>query len=83
MCVCVLSGFSHVQLFATLWTIARQALLFMGILLGNPGVGCHAHLQGIVPTHGLNLPLSCLLHWQGSLPLAPPGKPRELVLTLS
>ena len=30
-CMCyVLSHFSHVQLFVTLWTIARQAPLFMG-----------------------------------------------------
>ena len=28
--VCVLSRFGHVQLFATLWTVARQAPLFMG-----------------------------------------------------
>ena len=28
--VCVLSCFSHVQLFATLWTVARQAPLSMG-----------------------------------------------------
>ena len=28
--VCMLSCFSHVQLFATLWTVARQATLFMG-----------------------------------------------------
>ena len=41
----------------------------------NPGVGCHALLQGIFPTQGLNPHLSCLLHWQaGSLPLARPGK---------
>ena len=30
VCVCVLSRFSHVQLFVTIWTIARQAPLFMG-----------------------------------------------------
>ena len=31
---------------------------------------------GILPNQGLNLCLSCVLHWQaGSLPLAPPGKP--------
>ena len=42
----------------------------------NIGVGCHALLQEIFPTQGLNLCLSCLLHWQaGSLPLAPPGEP--------
>ena len=34
-------------------------------------------LQGIFPTQGLNPHLLCLLHWQaGSLPLAPPGKPK-------
>ena len=39
----------------------------------NTRVGCHAHLQGIFLTQGLN---RCLLHCQvGSLPLAPPGKP--------
>ena len=39
----------------------------------NTGVGCHALLQGIFPTQGLNLRLSCLLGWQaGSLPLAQP-----------
>ena len=39
------------------------------------GVDCHALLQGIFPTQGLNPHLLSLLHWQmGSLPLAPPGK---------
>ena len=41
----------------------------------NTGVGCHALLQGILPTQGSNLPLLCLLHWQaGSLPLKSPWK---------
>ena len=41
------------------------------------GVGFHTLLQGIFPTQGLNLSLLCLLHWQvGSLPPAPPGKPK-------
>ena len=36
-------------------------------------MGCHALLQGIFPTQGLNMCLLCFLHWQvGSLPLAPP-----------
>ena len=30
MCVCILSRFSHVQLFATLWTVACQVPLSMG-----------------------------------------------------
>ena len=29
---CMLSRFSHVLLFATLWTVAHQSPLFMGIL---------------------------------------------------
>ena len=38
----------------------------------NTGVGCHALLQGIFSTQGLNLHLFCLLHLQAdSLPLAP------------
>ena len=42
----------------------------------NTGVSCHALLQGIFPTQGLNLCLLSLLHWQVvSLPLALPGKP--------
>ena len=42
----------------------------------NTGVGCHALLQGIFPTH-----LLCLLHWQaGSIPLAPPWKPHGSII---
>ena len=32
VCVCVLSSFSRVQLFVTIWTVAWQAPLSMGIL---------------------------------------------------
>ena len=42
----------------------------------HTGVACHALLRGIFLTQGLNPHLLFLLHWQeGSLPLAPPGKP--------
>ena len=42
---------------------------------------CHALLQGIFPTQGLNSRPLWLLHWQvGSLPLVPPGKPRRCTL---
>ena len=72
--MCVLSHFSRVQLIATLWKVACQASLSMQFSSKNTGVGCHALLQGIFPTHGLNQLLH--LHWQvGFLPLAPPGKP--------
>ena len=73
--ICVLSCFSHVQLFATPWTIAR--LLCPWDPPGkNTLVGCHALLQGIFPSQGSNLHHLHLLHWQvGSLQLVPPGKP--------
>ena len=46
----------------------------------NPGVGCHALLQGIFPTQGSNPCLLYLLYWQaGSLPLVLPGKPTVCV----
>ena len=41
---CVLSHFSRVLLFATLWTVAHQAPPSMGFYLG-----CHSLLQGIIP----------------------------------
>ena len=44
----------------------------------NPGVGCHALLQGIFLIQGSNLHLLCVLHWQASsLPLVLPGKEPE------
>ena len=33
----------------------------------NAGVGCHAPLQGIFPTQGLNPCPLCLLHWRAVL----------------
>ena len=42
----------------------------------STGVGCHALLQGIFLTQGLNPGLLCLLHWQASsLPLCHLGSP--------
>ena len=64
--VCVLS---HVQLFATPWTVAHQVPLwnFPG---NNTGMGCHYLLQGIFLIQGskLCLPVShisrqILYHW--------------------
>ena len=72
-CALVLSHFSRVLLFATLWTVAHQAPLSRDCPGKNTKVGCHALSQGIFPTQGSN---PCLLNWQlGSLPLAPSGKP--------
>ena len=73
VCACVLSHFSHVQLFSTPWTSPR--LLCPWDSPGkNTGVGCHTLIQGIFLTQGGNPRLLYLLHWQAELPLAPPGK---------
>ena len=58
VCTCMLSCFRSVRLFVTLWTIAHEASAGKTI-----GMGCHAFLQGIVPTWGSNPCLLHLLHW--------------------
>ena len=69
---CMLSHLSCVCLFATLWTVARQAPLSWDSPGKSTGVRCLALLQGIFLTQGLNLCLLRLLHWQaGYLPLVP------------
>ena len=71
--LCVLSCFSRV------WPCCSSppSSSVHGIIPGkNTGVDCHALLQGIFPTQGLNPRLLHLLHQQaGCLPLVPPGKP--------
>jgi len=42
----------------------------------NPGVGCHALLQGIFPTQGSN---PGLLHCRQTVPCEPPGKPPPFI----
>ena len=70
--IIVFRCFSHIQLFATPWTVAHQLLCPWDYPGKNIGVGCHSLLQGIFLTQGSNLHLLGLLHWQeGSLPLAP------------
>ena len=78
LCMCVLSHFSHVQLFATLWTVDCSP----------PGSSVHGILQARIlewvamPTSGASSQLKdlthishSLLHWLvGSLSLALPGK---------
>ena len=55
-CVCAKPP-SCVQLCATPWTIAHQAVSSWYFLGKNTGVCSHALLQGIHPTQGLNLRL--------------------------
>ena len=76
----VLSHFSHVWFFATPWTVAHLARLFMRILQARiqEWLAISSSRGWIFLTQGLNPCLLCILHWQmGSLPLAPPGKPTQ------
>ena len=71
--MCVFSRVSRVLLFATLWTVACQALLSWDSPGKNTRVGSHSLLQGIFPTQGLNL---CLLLCRQILyPLSHLGNP--------
>ena len=80
MCACMLSRFSHVQLFATLWTVACQAPLSMEFSRQEywseqpcPSLGDLAH-------PGIESVSLTSLHWEASsLPLVPP---RKLVMTV-
>ena len=80
----------HTCCLVTRWylTLLRPHRLYPSRLLypwkkpgKNTGVGCHLFLQGIFPSQGLNLCLSCLLLWLvDSLPLSHQRSP---YLTLS
>ena len=73
-CTIVLSHFSFVWLFETLWIVAHQAALSWDSPSKNTGVGYYVFLQGIFSTQGSKLRLFCLLYcYVGSLPLVPPG----------
>ena len=72
----MLSGFGHVLTLQSHGLSPTRLLCACDSPGKNTGVGCHAVLQGIFLTQGLNPHRLCLLQWQaGSLPLAPPGKP--------
>ena len=78
--LCMLSCLSHVQLFATLWTMAHQAPLSMGFSKQEywNGLPCsppgHLSHLGIEPTSLLSPALAGRF-----LTLAPPGKPWRLL----
>ena len=68
--VCVRSYFSHVWLFATLFTIARQAPLSMGFSKQQHWNGLPCPPEGDLPDPRMKPSLLGLLHWQAnSLPL--------------
>ena len=81
--LCLLSRFSHVQLFATLWAVACQAPLSTGFSRQEYCSGLPCPPPGDLPNPGIK-PMSLKSpHWQaGSLPLMPPGKIQEEVKDL-
>ena len=62
VCIVVLSCFSHVQLFAALWTVAYQAPLSMRFSRQEYWNGLPFPFQGIFLSQGLNPSLLSLLH---------------------
>ena len=71
---CLLSHFSCVLVFVTLWTIAHQAPLSMGFSRQEYWSGLPCSSLGDVSNPGIELCLSCLMNQQvGSLPLTPAG----------
>ena len=79
-CVCVLSRFSYVRLFATLWTVAHQAPLSVGFSRQEYWSGVPCPSPGDLPDLGTE-PASLMSPElaAGSLPLAPlgSGSPRS------
>ena len=69
-CACMLSHFSSVWLFATLWTVACLALLSMGFSRQEYWIGLPCPPPGGPPDPGIEPTLLRLLHWQArSLPI--------------
>ena len=69
LCVCV-RVFSHVQLFANIWTVVHKDLLSMGFFRKDYWSGLPLPSPGIFLTQGSNPSVFHLLHLQvGSLPL--------------
>ena len=77
VCVCVLNHFSHFWLFATLWTVACQALLSLGFSRQEYSSGLPSS-PGDLPNPGIE-PRSPAFQ-ADALPSEPPGKPCFLCL---
>ena len=78
--MCMPSHFSDAQLFVIQWTIACQAPLSMGFSRQEYWSGLPCSPPGDLPDPGIEpcgfFNRSCTGR-QGSLPLAPPGKPMK------
>ena len=79
--LCVLRCFCRVWLCETLWTVAHQAPLSTGFSRQEYWSGLPFPSLGDLPDSGIKFASLCLQHQQvGSIPLAPCGKPRPLIL---
>ena len=77
LCACVLSCFSHIQLFETAWTVVHQAPLFMGFSRQEYWIGLPFPSPEDLPNAGIEpMSLMSLELAGGFLPLAPSGKPQ-------
>ena len=73
---------SRVRLFATLQTVNHQAPLFMEFSRQEYCSGLPFPFPGDLPNPGIKPASLMSPAWQvGSLPLAPPGKPRNIGLS--
>ena len=77
MRACILSRFSRVQLFVTLWTVAHQAPLSVGFRRQEYWSWLPLPPPGHLPDRGIE-PASPALAG-GFFTSEPPGKPRALV----
>ena len=76
--VCMLTCFSCVQLFVTLWTVAPQAPLSIGFSRQEYWSGLPCTPRQYLPDPGVEPAFLYLLLWHaGSLPLVPPGNPKD------
>ena len=73
--MCVLSHFSHVRLFVTLWTVARQVPLSMGVSKEEYWSGLPCSPPGDIPDPGIEhtSPMSPALAGE-IFTTVPPGK---------
>ena len=77
---CVLSHFNHVLVFATLWSAASQAPLYMGFSMKEYWRRLPCPSPGALPNSGIEPTSLTSPVWAGiSLSLVTPGKPVELI----
>ena len=84
VCTCMLSCFSRVQLYVTLWTVACQVPLPMGFSRQESWSGLPCPPPGDLPNPGIE-PASLMspVLQANSLPLATPGKHKRILKACS